>query len=255
MKNKILSISLSLGLFLGVNAAFIPKAFAAACTDQGLGKAFNGYDFPAAGNKQIWLRMAGTKATSKRINVEIKDANGATTCLLATNDTPTTNWVWKRAGGASGTFAATQSNTVTLYGLDDGVRVEKVVAFDAARACTPSNVFPGTLGDECLDPSTPPPPPTPTPDTNAPTGPTTLTANPVNASQVNLTWGGTISDNVGVTGFDILRDGTKITTVSAATRSYSNAGLKAATVYTYKVVAKDAAGNASAGAQSTVTTP
>jgi len=252
MKNKIISISLSLGLFLSLNVAFLPSAFAAVCTDQGLGSASNTYSFPAAGNKQVWLRMAGTATTSKRINVEVKDANGATTCLLTTNDTPTTNWVWKRAGGSTGKFTATTNNTLTLYGLDSGVRVDKIIAFDADRSCTPSNVFPGTLGDECLDPSTPPKPSTTT-DTTAPVGPSALSASVVSQTQVNLSWPAA-SDNVGVTTYEIFRDGTKLNTVSSSTRSFSDPGLKAATVYNYKVIAKDTAGNSSTGAQATVTT-
>ena len=79
-------------------------------------------------------------------------------------------------------------------------------------------------------------------DTTAPSTPTGLTATPASTTQVNLSWTAS-TDNVGVTGYQIFRDGTLLTTVS--TTSYSNSGLTPNTTYQYQVKAVDAAGNQS----------
>ncbi|MGE5527803.1 MAG: discoidin domain-containing protein [Patescibacteria group bacterium] len=80
-------------------------------------------------------------------------------------------------------------------------------------------------------------------DTQAPTAPTNLAANAVSSSQINLTWTAS-TDNVGVTGYQIFRDGEQVGT--SATTSYSDTGLAANTTYSYYVKAYDAAGNVSA---------
>ena len=90
-------------------------------------------------------------------------------------------------------------------------------------------------------------------DTQAPTAPTNLQAAAASASQVNLTWGAS-SDNVGVAGYKVFRDGAQIATSSTTT--YSDTTVKASTTYSYSVVAHDAAGNSSPPSNTaTVTTP
>jgi len=88
-------------------------------------------------------------------------------------------------------------------------------------------------------------------DTTPPAGPNSVNANALNGSQVNLSWG-VASDNVGVTGYEIYRNGTLISTQNTTT--YTDSGLNPSTTYTYKVIAKDAAGNKSTGSQVSVTT-
>ncbi len=90
-------------------------------------------------------------------------------------------------------------------------------------------------------------------DTSAPTKPTGLTANPSSTTQINLSWTAS-TDNVGVTGYRVYRDGGLVTTVTAT--NYSDTGLTAGTTYSYAVDAIDAAGNASAQTNAvTATTP
>jgi chitodextrinase len=79
-------------------------------------------------------------------------------------------------------------------------------------------------------------------DTQAPTTPAGLAAGATTATSVALTWGAA-TDNVGVAGYDILRNGTAIAT--SATPSYTDTGLAPETSYTYTVRARDAAGNVS----------
>ena len=77
-------------------------------------------------------------------------------------------------------------------------------------------------------------------DTTAPSVPTNLSASAVSSSQINLSWTAS-TDNVGVAGYTIYRNGSQIATF--ATNSYSDTGLTASTQYTYTVDAYDAAGN------------
>ncbi|MET8436650.1 cellulase family glycosylhydrolase [Streptomyces sp900116325] len=83
-------------------------------------------------------------------------------------------------------------------------------------------------------------------DTQAPSTPGTPTASAVAATSVTLTWTAA-TDNVGVTGYDIVRvNGGSETTVTASTTNTATVtGLTADTAYTFAVYARDAAGNRS----------
>ena len=92
-------------------------------------------------------------------------------------------------------------------------------------------------------------------DTTAPTTPAGLTATAPTSSAVNLSWTASTDSN-GVSGYDILRGGATVGTVSGSTTSYVDSSVSAGTTYTYTVDARDGAGNVSApSAPATVTTP
>ena len=80
-------------------------------------------------------------------------------------------------------------------------------------------------------------------DTTPPSAPANLTVTGTTASSVSLAWSAS-TDNVGVTGYDVFRGSTKVTTATGT--SFTDAGLSASTTYTYTVKARDAAGNVSA---------
>ncbi|WP_407074320.1 family 14 glycosylhydrolase [Paenibacillus lacisoli] len=80
-------------------------------------------------------------------------------------------------------------------------------------------------------------------DTSAPSVPANLALAAKTSNSVSLSWSAS-TDNVGVTGYEIWRDGAKIATTASS--SYTNSGLTAGTKYTYTVKAYDAAGNISA---------
>lgn len=80
-------------------------------------------------------------------------------------------------------------------------------------------------------------------DITAPSVPTNLMASVVSANQINLSWA-TSTDNVAVTGYNIYRNGTLISTSS--TTFFNNYNLNPATSYIYSVSAFDAVGNVSA---------
>ena len=147
-------------------------------------------------------------------------------------------------GGADGTTSiideardgvtnppAINGNNIDSYSADDdgGFFRAKAKAYYAAGAPQ----LPGAA-------ASPPPPPA---DTSPPSVPTGLLAVAASTSRIDLSWTAS-SDNVGVTGYEILRDGVEIAATTAT--SYQNTGLAAETSYSYQVRAKDAAGNASA---------
>ncbi|MFG2573929.1 cellulase family glycosylhydrolase [Streptomyces sp. NPDC048481] len=84
-------------------------------------------------------------------------------------------------------------------------------------------------------------------DTHAPTAPGAPVASAVTATSATLSWAAA-TDDVGVTGYDVVRvDGTTETGVAASTGATATVtGLTASTAYTFAVYARDAAGNRSA---------
>src|SRR6266581_3358176 len=90
-------------------------------------------------------------------------------------------------------------------------------------------------------------------DTTPPTTPTGLTAAVAGSTAANLSWSAS-TDNVGVTGYIVRRNGVQVAT--PATTSFADTGLSAATTYSYTVAARDAAGNISLNSASvSITTP
>jgi chitodextrinase len=85
------------------------------------------------------------------------------------------------------------------------------------------------------------------PDLIAPSAPTTLTSNAVSATQIDLSWGAA-TDDVAVTGYRVERCSgagcaSFLEVATSAGTAFSDTGLTAATSYTYRVRAVDAANN------------
>src|SRR5690606_32040166 len=80
-------------------------------------------------------------------------------------------------------------------------------------------------------------------DTQAPSVPGNLRSTGVTSTSVSLAWNAS-TDNVGVTGYEVYRGSTLVTTVTGT--SHTDTALSANTSYTYTVRARDAAGNRSA---------
>ncbi|MGH2944708.1 MAG: DUF7594 domain-containing protein [Solirubrobacteraceae bacterium] len=91
-------------------------------------------------------------------------------------------------------------------------------------------------------------------DTGTPSAPT-LTATAISFDRVDLTWTAS-TDDVGVTGYGVYRDGVLLETVDGATRAYRDTSVASSTGYDYAVRAVDSAGNASEPSPTaSVTTP
>jgi cellulose 1,4-beta-cellobiosidase len=99
-----------------------------------------------------------------------------------------------------------------------------VVAYDAAGNVSTAAVASGTTAA----------------DTQAPTAPGNLVAQAASATSASLSWS-PASDNVGVAGYKVLRDGTLVATLSGTT--WTDGGLTAGGSYQHAVEAYDAAGN------------
>jgi chitodextrinase len=96
---------------------------------------------------------------------------------------------------------------------------------------------------------------TPGSDGAPPSAPTDLAATAVSSDRVDLSWS-SATDDVGVSSYQISRDGAPVGTVDGATTSYRDTTVSASTDYTYTVTASDAAGNVSpASDAATVRTP
>jgi len=133
----------------------------------------------------------------------------------------------------------------TLSGLSCGSSyVYTVDAVDAAGNRSP-------LAMTYVRTSACPTSPTPTTDTQAPSVPSGLAASSIAQTSLTLSWNAS-SDNVGVTGYDVYRDGTKVATPTSTSTSLS--GLTCGTSYAFAVQARDAAGNVSSQAKLNVST-
>jgi chitodextrinase len=91
-------------------------------------------------------------------------------------------------------------------------------------------------------------------DIISPTTPPSMSSKTISSSQIDVSWGNS-SDNRGVKGYDLYRNGSKLTSVNGT--SYSDTGLSPNTLYNYYVVAFDAAGNKSgaSGSSGSITNP
>lgn len=160
-----------------------------------------------------------------------------------------------QAAATSGTFAFHASATPATFAcsMDGG----------AATACTSpasyTNLADGphtfrvaatTSGGTDQTPATY----TWTVDTTPPSDPT-VSAAAASPTSVNVTWGAS-TDNIGVTAYDVTRDGAALASVAGTVTSYTDATASPNTPYQYAVRARDAAGNPSAyAAAPPVTTP
>src|SRR6266581_2813997 len=81
-----------------------------------------------------------------------------------------------------------------------------------------------------------------TADATPPSTPAGVVATAAGATTINLTWTAS-TDNVGVTGYIVKRNGTLVGT--SASTTYADTGLSSATTYGYTVAARDAANNIS----------
>jgi hypothetical protein len=162
----------------------------------------------------------------------------------STSGSPTSYRVYRgtKSDGEAVTAVGTTTGTTTTF-TDTGLKANTtyfyfVQAFNAVGGSPNSNEISVVTGVT---------------DTTAPSAPTNLAASGTSATATNLSWTAS-TDNVGVTGYDVLRGGTTIATVTGT--SYAAAGLSPSTTYTFQVKARDGAGNLSGGSNTvTVTTP
>lgn len=80
------------------------------------------------------------------------------------------------------------------------------------------------------------------PDTQPPTPPVLTSAAAATSTEADLTWTAA-TDNIGIAGYQIIRNGTLLASVSGTTLSYADKSVTPGASYTYALQAYDAAGN------------
>ena len=228
------------GYAVDVNGANVLTASQPRATvpNLGCGKAFT-FEvdaFDAAGNRSTSNSVTSSTAACADTQPPTAPANVAATSRTATSialswsasgdNVGVTGYGLYRGGaaqgsstGTTGIFSGLSCNTNYTLAVDayDGAgnRSSKTTVMVATTACS---------------------------DTTPPSAPTGLAASSVVQTGLSLGWNAS-SDNVGVTGYDVYRNGTK--TASVASLSSSQTGLICGTSYQFGVVARDAAGNSS----------
>jgi chitodextrinase len=179
--------------------------------------------------------LTATAASASQINLA---------WTAATDDVGVAGYNVFRDGGATpiATVAGTSFSDTGL--APSTTHSYTVVAFDVAGNQSPLSATASATTQAAAD-------------TQPPTVPTDLTATAVSASQINLAWTAA-TDDVGVAGYHVFRDGGATPIATVAGTSFSDTGLAPNTTHSYTVVAFDAAGNQSspsATAAATTLTP
>jgi chitodextrinase len=145
----------------------------------------------------------------------------------------------------------------TFWQVDDGSGYNNVGFFVLAKVNPYSVTFETYRWNQSSGPlilwdSFTVPVPDAPPDTIAPSAPANVTGTALSQTEIALTWKAS-TDNAGVTGYNVYRDGAPLATVTAT--SFTDSGLAPNTTYNYTVQAFDQAGNVSAfSAAASVTT-
>ena len=176
----------------------------------------------------------GNSATSSTVAVTTTNANDL---LFAANMTFT---------GATGPGAGFTSRIITVpdHDLAEDRLVAATGSYTATSPISPASQWLIQMVALKVAGGIPPPP-----DTTPPTAPTNLTATAASSVQINLSWTAS-TDNVGVTGYKVERCAgaacSNFAQIAApAGTTFSDTGLTAATSYSYRVRATDAANNLS----------
>ncbi len=193
--------------------------------------------FDAAGNRSAKSSPAGATTpdiTPPSVPTGLRATATSTPSVIlnwtaSTDNVAVTGYTIYRNGSMIATVSGSTATYTDTNVVQAGSYSYTVNAFDAAGNHSAQSA-PATVN---------------TPDTSPPSVPTGLSAVATTKPSVTLTWSAS-TDNVGVTGYTIYRGGTKLTTVSASTLTYTDSTVAGLTTYSYTVDAFDAAGNHSA---------
>jgi chitodextrinase len=146
--------------------------------------------------------------------------------------------LWVQFDGVpAASFTSISSSRFEAVVPEGATRGRVTFATDERRVWGP--VFRPTAGDE----QPPPPPPPPPVDGEAPSAPANLRVASASASSVSFAWDAS-TDNVGVSGYALFRDGSLMGSTTATTTTIN--GLPCGRSFAFGVSAGDAAGNRSA---------
>jgi len=222
---------------------------------EGISVANVGHNLPLAGQARMAIQFFGldtaggggdTQAPSAPSNLAAPSTTSSSISLSwspSTDNVGVNGYQVLRAPGTSGgTFAQVGTSTTPSFtdaGLTAGTTFRyQVRATDAAgNVSAVSNTVTAATQNGGGD-------------ITPPTAPANLTATGTTSTSISLSWSPS-TDNVGVTGYQILRapgtsGGTFAQVGTSTTTSFTNTGLTASTTFRYQVRATDAAGSLSA---------
>jgi chitodextrinase len=181
----------------------------------------------------------GLKTQSNTISMTtVNKAPNAFTLSVGSSTTTSNSFTWTNTGDdvsvstyeiyRNGTMITTTSGSANSY-VDSGLSSSTgysyyVKAVDVPGLKTQSNTISMTTGTSNIAPNA-----------------FTLSAGTRTVSSNALTWTNT-GDDVGVTSYEVFRNGTQIGTTSGSANSYNDTGLASSTAYSYYVKAVDGAG-------------
>jgi hypothetical protein len=159
------------------------------------------------------------------------------------------------AAGQATTLSWNVSGATTIQ-IDNGVGdVSGITSKSVVPAGTTTYRLTATNAGGSVSASTTATVNAPAADTQAPSPPAVVWASAASSTQVNISWSAS-TDNVGVLGYQLLRNGAVLVAVPKSASSYADKTAVPATPYVYSVRAYDAAGNYSTQTRSAqVTTP
>ena len=219
--------------------------------------------------KEILLKfnvtgLAGRPVTSARLRLYTTDPSSVGGSFYRTVSSSwseaTVNWSTApaKSGGAITTVGSVATGTWAEADLTPAVTGDGVLSLRVSSTSSNGANYASTEGGSATAPQLVVTyDASGTADTQAPSAPTGLSAQAPSANEVDLHWSAS-SDNVGVSGYDVYRNGgaSPIGSVAGTVTSFSDSSVSASTQYSYTVTARDAAGNASAASNTaTVTTP
>jgi len=197
---------------------------------------------PATGSYVFWI--ASDESAELWLSTTINPANKV---KIAYNTTATKSRQWNKS-------ATQKSVTISLLAgqkyyiealMKEGSGSDNLAvgwAKPGQSVSAPSEVIPGTYLS--VNNST---------DTQPPTAPSNLAATNIVTTSFTFSWSAS-TDNVGVTGYDVYKNGVKMNSTTLIGTSYSVTGLSQNTTYSMTVVAKDAVGNQSTSIAMSVST-
>lgn len=226
-------------------------------------------DATASGGRYVATNTANSGTATYSLNVPTTGDYTIVGRVYGANN-GTDSFHYKIDNQAEEVWHLNPSQSAALYGVWREVAITRVGTGTPAQpqfdpyivnltAGTHTLVFRGREAGARLDwiklvaQQQPPPPPQ---DTEPPTTPQNVMARTLSSSSIEVTWAAS-TDNVGVTGYEIWRDGVARQQVSGTTLSFTDNGLQPITTYSYQVRARDAAGNWSglSAAAESVTNP
>lgn len=204
----------------------------------------------------------GNTGQSSIINVTVADKSAPTTSISAPSTNPLKGQVSLTAT-ANDTGGGTVSKVEFYAGtrkIGEDTTSPYSVTWNTADGNYPDNTY--SLTTKAYDNATPANVGTSpavnvvveNTDKTKPTAPTNFRSTSTSATSVNLAWNAS-TDNVGVAGYRITRNGTTVQANNITGLTFNDTGLSAATTYNYSIVAVDTTGNLSDATTLSVTTP